>query len=412
MGSTLFAVFLFIFVLAICALGWISKKAVAWGTKLAAWFQTLFTHPRRALRILWEGFVANWTPSITVAVFLTSFIVDPPLFGYRATKVLFVAAMVLIYVRTCVAEEIHGKKEDRRERGTRISAMAIIFIILSATAFIMCGALENARRGKDATPENIWAASLFWRHIPDTLPLCSIPAASNDEVKVNPRDQLGYVWIPAGDFTMGCPPDTECDDYEKPAHQVAISKGFWLGQTEVTVGAYKRFAKAQGSYMPNPPNWELGWPDDLMPMENVSWEEADKYCQQRAGGRLPTEAEWEYATKGGQPGTRYGLLDDIAWYERNSNGQSHKVAQKCPNNFHLYDMLGNVSEWVHDWYGPYKAEAQVDPTGPDSGDSRVQRGLSSTYYSRGIRASKRENANQAHRGFGFGFRCVWTKPPS
>ncbi len=189
----------------------------------------------------------------------------------------------------------------------------------------------------------------------------------------NPRDGLKYNWIPPGTFQMGCSPgDTECSPVEKPAHRVTISRGFWVGQTEVTVGAYKRFAATSGRQMPSTPSSNKDWTNDKMPIVNVSWDDAQAYCKW-AGGRLPTQAQWEYAARGGSTKGRYGPLDDIAWYADNSGRQRldsatlwdlsqenylkrledngngvHQVGQKRPNGYGLYDMLGNVWEWASD----------------------------------------------------------------
>ena len=101
-----------------------------------------------------------------------------------------------------------------------------------------------------------------------------------------------------------------------------------------------------------------------MPIVNVSWDDAQAYCGWM-GGRLPTEAEWEYAARGGSTEARYGNLDDIAWYGKNSGNQTHDVAQKRANGFGLYDMLGNVWEWVSDWYDQYyyQSSPSQDPQG-------------------------------------------------
>ncbi len=155
------------------------------------------------------------------------------------------------------------------------------------------------------------------------------PAAPDSEseavrpgtVRRNPSDGLPYVWIPAGEFQMGCSPgDSECQADEKPPHAVRISRGFWLGQTEVTQAAYEKLA---GS---NPSNFK----GEERPVEQVSWDDARKYCE-AAGGRLPTEAEWEYAARAGSTASRYGELDAIAWFSGNSGNQTHPVKQKQPN---------------------------------------------------------------------------------
>ena len=263
------------------------------------------------------------------------------------------------------------------------------------------------------------------------------PPDSKREGKVNPKDGLNYVWIPPGTFMMGCSPgDTECLDNEKPPHQVTITKGFWLGQTEVTVGAYKRFAGATGRQMPPEPVLEEralnpGWGNEAMPIVNVTWDDAQAYCVW-ADGRLPTEAEWEYAARAGSTAARYGPLDEIAWYADNSgrqrldsariwdahksnylwhinnNGNSlHEVGLKRANDFGLYDMLGNVVMWVNDWYDEkyYKIIPSQDPTGPTTGALRVARGGSWVSYPKYVRVSCRSSAVPAYWDNGLGFRC-------
>ena len=233
------------------------------------------------------------------------------------------------------------------------------------------------------------------------LPLEQPTPGSKGATKVNPKDGLKYVWVPPGTFVMGCSPgDAECKDDEKPPHQVAITKGFWLGQTEVTVGAYKRFAAGTGKDMPSAPDFNQDWSNEQMPMVNASWDDAQAYCAW-AGGRLPTEAEWEYAARAGNTAARYDDLDEIAWYADNSGRQRldseriwkedpgnyskrldengnhmHEVGQKRANGFGLYDMLGNAWEWVNDWCDAnyYKNSPSQDPSGPTSGRQRVLRG--------------------------------------
>jgi formylglycine-generating enzyme required for sulfatase activity len=186
---------------------------------------------------------------------------------------------------------------------------------------------------------------------------------------------------------------------------VTISKGFWMGQTEVTVGAYKRFVAATGRQMPNAPGFNSGWANDNMPIVYVMWNDARDYCTW-AGGRLPTEAEWEYAARGGSTEARYGNLDEIAWYVRNSGDQTHEVAQKRANGFGLFDMLGNVWEWVNDWYGEncYAASPERDPRGPDRGGYRVLRGGSWGDGPGVVRVSGRTGVSPGYAVSG-GFRC-------
>jgi len=229
--------------------------------------------------------------------------------------------------------------------------------------------------------------------------------------RINPADGQVYVWIQPGTFQMGCSVESDCRDDENPRHQVTLTHGFWLGQTEVTQAAYERVSGAQA-------NISVFRGLDR-PVENVSWDRAARYCS-AIGGRLATEAEWEYAARAGSTGPEYGQLNAIAWWEGNSGpgvyrGQTHPVGQKEPNAWKLYDMLGNVSEWVSDYYDAsyYKTSPPIDPPGPDpvaapGGPSRVTRG--GDWYSALGRA-----VNASHRGYNWpnfhdrtiGFRCVW-----
>ena len=258
-------------------------------------------------------------------------------------------------------------------------------------------------------------------------------------VKENPKDGLKYVWISPGFFEMGCSPgDSECESDEKPQHQVTITKGFWMGQTEVTVGAYKRFARSAGRAMPPEPKimdraLNSGWNNEAMPIVDMTWDEARDYCTW-AGGRLPTEAEWEYAARGGSTEARYGPLDEVAWYAGNSGQQRldsdriwkedqknyvqrlndngngmHEVAQKRANGFGLYDVLGNVWEWVYDRYDAkyYQISPSQDPAGPASGQTGVMRGGSWHWNLMYIRVSKRHKHLTGHGSHNVGVRCVW-----
>jgi formylglycine-generating enzyme required for sulfatase activity len=237
------------------------------------------------------------------------------------------------------------------------------------------------------------------------------PTAEPAGATVNPKDGLKYVWIPPGTFMMGCSPgDNECDfeGDEQPSHQVTISKGFWLGQTPVTVAAYKRFAQETSAQMPPAPDFNPAWRNEELPIVRVTWEDARAYCTW-AGGRLPTEAEWEYAARGGSTEPRYGRLDEVAWYAGNSGGRAHEVGQKSPNNLGLYDMLGNVWEWVNDWYDHeyYQNSPAADPQGPSRGRVRVLRGGCWVNEARIVRVSDRNVGSPGGRGIsGEGFRCA------
>ena len=185
---------------------------------------------------------------------------------------------------------------------------------------------------------------------------------------------MELVYIPAGCFMMGSPPgEKDRDDDEGPVHEVCVD-GFWMGKYEVTQGQWK---KIMGD---NPAKFQKG---DKYPVEQVSWEDAQKFITElnkKSGEkyRLPTEAEWEYAARAGASYKYSGGddLDAVAWYDGNSGNTTHPVGQKKANAFGVYDMSGNVWEWCADWYdGKYYASSPQDnPTGPDSGTRRVLRG--------------------------------------
>lgn len=228
-------------------------------------------------------------------------------------------------------------------------------------------------------------------------------------VRENLKDHLNYVWVPPGTFMMGCSPsDKDCAPNEKPSHQVTITRGFWMGHTPVTVGAYKRFVAEKGLEMPQSTRFNVDWANDKMPMINLTWGEAQAYCGW-AGGRLPTEAEWEYAARAGSTDTRYGPIDEIAWYDQNSGGLLRDVAMKQSNDFGLFDMLGGALEFVNDWYDDsyYRSSPAQDPKGPASGQNRVMRGGWWEFPPGRVRASIRSGFNVTYRHYAGGTRCAW-----
>jgi formylglycine-generating enzyme required for sulfatase activity len=228
-------------------------------------------------------------------------------------------------------------------------------------------------------------------------------------IPVAPEVAGGMVRIPAGEFLMGCSPgDGECGDDEKPKHEVWVSE-FFLDATEVTVASFGKCVQAGECSAPNTGrkcNWSAPG-KEAHPVNCVDWNQAKSFCAW-AGKRLPTEAEWEKAARGGKNGSRYGDLDAIAWYNENSGGGTQPVGKKQPNAFGLYDMLGNVWEWCSDWYdkGYYKESPGRDPKGPSSGQYRVLRGGSWFHESWDVRASLRYVNHPGHWTVYYGFRCA------
>jgi formylglycine-generating enzyme required for sulfatase activity len=176
---------------------------------------------------------------------------------------------------------------------------------------------------------------------------------------------MEFVKIPAGEFMMGCSAgDNACKDEEKPQHKVRITKSFEMGRYEVTQAQFKAVMNVNQSSI-------VG---DNNPVENVTRAEAIDFAAKLTAKndgyryRLPTEAEWEYAARAGTTGATYGSLDEIAWYAKNSNDESHPVGGKKPNAWGLYDMIGNVREWTSDTFQKdfYSTSPTDDPTGPQA----------------------------------------------
>jgi len=224
---------------------------------------------------------------------------------------------------------------------------------------------------------------------------------------------IEMVLIPPGTFTMGCSASNSygCGS-DETQHQVTLTNAFYLSRTEVTQAQW--LAK-----MGSNPSYFTG--DTSRPVEQVSWNDIQPFCTS-TGMRLPTEAEWEYAFRAGtttafhgMPGYLNGTNDDnqlgtIAWFGSNSGLQTHAVAGKAANGFGLYDMAGNVFEWCQDWWGAYASDAQTNPTGPSSGNSRLLRGGAWGGNSGYCRASLRYVylASPDYRYYAVGFRVART----
>ncbi|MEI7899124.1 MAG: bifunctional serine/threonine-protein kinase/formylglycine-generating enzyme family protein [bacterium] len=221
--------------------------------------------------------------------------------------------------------------------------------------------------------------------------------------------KIELAWCPAGSFMMGSPESETGRSKDETQHRVTLTKGFWMGKTEVT---QRQWGAVMGT---NPSNFKSA---DL-PVEKVSWEDcqefmrklnaklADAQTRVPPGGRfrLPTEAEWEYACRAGAVGSYAGALD-MGWYSGNSGQVTHAVGQKQANAWGLYDMLGNVWEWCQDWYGDYPSGSVTDPAGPTSGSPRVARGGSWRGYAGDCRVADRGGRKPNHRDSRIGFRAV------
>jgi formylglycine-generating enzyme required for sulfatase activity len=230
---------------------------------------------------------------------------------------------------------------------------------------------------------------------------------------------MEFIEIPAGEFLMGCSKgDTECSVDEKPQHKVKITKSFYIGRFEVTQGQWKKV-------MGNNPSHFANCAEEC-PVEQVSWNDIQDYigklCEREKQSpckyRLPTEAEWEYAARAGVStrsptgGSKYYWGDTIndayLWYVNNSGNATHPVGKKKPNAWELYDMSGNVWEWVGDWYDSsyYKNSPSADPKGGNSGGCRSLRGGSWIGSAKSCRFSYRNFNIPVNRNSYHGFRLV------
>ena len=215
------------------------------------------------------------------------------------------------------------------------------------------------------------------------------------------------VRVEAGTFIMGAIQEIEEPNYwEKPAHQVTLTNNFYIGKYEVTQALWKAVMGKRPSYFKG----------DNLPVEQVSWDDCQEFISKLNSitgktFRLPTEAEWEYAARGGNKSIGYQYsgsnnLSDVAWYDGNSGNTTHAVGSKQGNELGIYDMAGNVYEWCQDWYEDYSGSLQVNPTGATSGSFHVFRGGS--WYSNAwfCRSSCRDYYAPDNRIYGLGLRLV------
>ncbi|MDR3297508.1 MAG: formylglycine-generating enzyme family protein [Prevotellaceae bacterium] len=235
-------------------------------------------------------------------------------------------------------------------------------------------------------------------------------AAAEEEEDKTPPMNLGIemVFVRGNTYQMGCTKEqvSFCDGDEKPAHRVRINS-FFIGKYEVTQEQWKA---VMGDSL-NPATFE----GRRLPVETVSYVEVKDFIKQlneKTGQkyRLPTEAEWEYAARGG----RYAhdkvfsgsdTLEEVAWYVENVGESNHAVGLNKPNELGIYDMSGNVAEWCSDWYGSYLTN-NVNPKGPSSGEFRVYRGGGGASESNDCRVSARSQLAPDEKDYNLGFRLV------
>jgi formylglycine-generating enzyme required for sulfatase activity len=245
---------------------------------------------------------------------------------------------------------------------------------------------------------------------PQGVPL-PVPQVSMPEPLSAQRNSIGmeFVLIPAGEFLMG-------SDYyepdERPVHKVVISKPFYLGKYEVTQAQWLEVMGTNPSHFKGDLN---------RPVERVSWYMVQDFIRRLNGReghnkyRLPTEAEWEYAARAGSTtqysfGDNESFLEQFAWYNKNDGGKTHSVGQLRPNAWGLYDMHGNVWEWINDWRGPYLVGTIIDPQGSATGNAKGYRGGGWGYGAGRCRSADR-SYDAPHYVYGtHGFRLARNAP--
>jgi formylglycine-generating enzyme required for sulfatase activity len=250
-------------------------------------------------------------------------------------------------------------------------------------------------------------------------------AVANEATDSAPRQnlviedlKLELIWMKPGTFTMGSPADEPQRNKAKgPPTRVTLTRGFWLGKTEVTQGQFETITGENPSSFKNA--------GKNAPVERVSWIDAMEFCKklskrERAAARLPqgyaytlpTEAQWEYAYRARTTGEYPEDADAMAWHKDNSSETTHPVGLRRPNPWGFYDMAGNVLEWTYDWYGDYPGGPVTDPKGPRRGYYRTARGGSWRMELRVCRSAARSGGSEARQDYTLGFRLALSPVPS
>lgn len=265
---------------------------------------------------------------------------------------------------------------------------------------------------------------IVWNAVKDIEKLKGDYFVFKIKAKVQDKD---LVFVKGGTFSMGCTSEqSNCNKDEKPVHIVTLSD-YNIGKYEVSNEQYCAFLNEKGNQKEGGVEWlNMGSAWDKIyekggkfylksgfenhPVKSVSWYGARAYCQW-AGGRLPTEAEWEFAARGGNLNNGFmyagaNSIDEISWNNQNSDGKSYPVGTKQPNELGVFDLSGNVFEWCNDSYGSYSSDSQKDPHGPSSTSRRVYRGGSWGSDARGCRVSSRNWVKSDYRYRHLGFRIA------
>lgn len=252
-----------------------------------------------------------------------------------------------------------------------------------------------------------------------------VVAQKTDKITFTLKDvSFVMIAVEGGTFTMGATSEQGSDakSDESPTHQVTLSE-YYIGQTEVTQGLWKAVMETTVRQQRDKanPDWSINGEGDNYPMYYINWEECQGFIYKlntilssQLGGKhfaLPTEAQWEYAARGGKKSKGYkysgsSSIGTVAWYKDNSGNSSHPVASKNPNELGIYDMCGNVEEWCQDRWGIYSSSSQTNPTGASSGSSFLHRGGCWSFEAKSCRVTNRISNPPTDRFNGMGLRLV------
>lgn len=305
-------------------------------------------------------------------------------------------------------EEEAGRKRQQEEAAKAKRNKTVLWVVAAVIVIALASVGINTFLGKSSTstPEKKQSTST------SSSQRSSSSSSSNSGTSNNSNLQSilnelanNMVYVQGGTFTMGATSeqgsDTESD--EKPTHQVTLSS-YYIGRTEVTQELWE-------AVMGSNPSKFTG---NRKPVENVSWNDCKTFISKLnsitgKNYRFPTEAEWEFAARGGTKSKGYkysgsNTLGNVAWYDDNSGSTTHEVGTKSPNELGLYDMSGNVWEWCSDWYGNYSSSSQTNPTGASSGSFRVSRGGCWINFARYCRSSNRSSDVPPYRSSYLGLR--------
>lgn len=284
---------------------------------------------------------------------------------------------------------------------------------------------------------------IYWEVLKDREILEGDKIAFKVRASFTQAYEPSVIWVEGGTFVMGNA-SSDGGSVEKPEHEVTLD-GFSIGKYELSVGEFRAFVEASGykteaelgdgSYGYDGKSWNkiksANWrytvdgfslADKSHPVIHVSWNDAVAYCKwlsTQTGNkyRLPTEAEWEYAARGGKKSNRFtysgsNILGDVGWYSDNSGSKTHAIGQKQANELGIYDMSGNVWEWCSDWFDEkyYRRSLEESPTGPEKGKQRVVRGGCWRSDPNQIRTVFRSSATPTEGFYSIGFRIVTNNP--